>query len=301
MRNVHTRTLDAPASAVAEALDTLSTEDDRVWPSPAWWPMRLDRPLSVGAKGGHGPVRYEVVAYEPGRVRFAFEPGGRLDGYHEFSVSPDGPDRCVVTHVLAGRTVGSGRWLWPLVIRWCHDSVVEEAFDRVEGSVTGRVRRPHRRGPWVSALRRLMSDKPRPAALPEDARLAREAFKGIDGTDSADGVDYTDSFEIRLRPGMPTDPSAWAREIFFHKPFPTIAGTAEETLIGDVKPVDFRVSVLVRDGRLHMSTLVKLDGAAQRRYFGFVSLFHRTFVKSMLRRAVAGASGSAARRGRMAV
>jgi hypothetical protein len=27
--------------------------------------MTLDRPLGVGARGGHGDIRYSVIAYEP--------------------------------------------------------------------------------------------------------------------------------------------------------------------------------------------------------------------------------------------
>ena len=36
-------------------LDGLSAADDRLWPKDRWPAMRFDRPLKVGARGGHGP------------------------------------------------------------------------------------------------------------------------------------------------------------------------------------------------------------------------------------------------------
>ncbi|GIG71316.1 DUF2867 domain-containing protein [Phytomonospora endophytica] len=279
MRNVQTRVIDAPAHVVDALLDTLATPGDRIWPSPAWWPLRLDGPLAPGSSGGHGPVRYTVTAREPGLVRFAFRPV-RLEGEHEYTVTPDGPERCVLTHTLTGRAIGSGRVTWPLMIRWCHEALIQASLDNAEHAATGRLARPHRMSPWVRLCRYLLRDKPVATAIPERAALAHGAFPR---------PDYTDSFSIRLRPGMPEDPAAWASAIFFHRPFPTFAAADGEVLIGDTSPVDFRVSVLVDGERLHMSTLVRLRGPWERLYFRFVTLFHRAFVKAMLRRAVARA------------
>jgi len=65
--NVHERLLPASPARVGQPLDSLAGPDDRLWPSADWPPMRLDRPLQVGAAGGNGPIRYEVEAYDPGR------------------------------------------------------------------------------------------------------------------------------------------------------------------------------------------------------------------------------------------
>ncbi|MEV0648439.1 DUF2867 domain-containing protein [Phytomonospora sp. NPDC050363] len=281
MRNVHTRVVDAPAPLVSDLLGTLAAVGDRVWPTPTWWPLRLDRPLSVGASGGHGPVRYEVAECEPGRVRFAFHPGIGVEGFHEFEVTAAGPGRSVVTHVLEGRATGAGRLTWPLMIRWCHDALIEESLDNIERAATGRLARPHRMSAWVRVCRRLvLRDKPRGDDIPAEAALAHGAFEH---------VDYRDSFTIRLRPGMSADPAAWASAIFLHRPFPTHAAAGREILIGDTSPVDFRVSVLLTGDRLHMSTLVRLRSRRERLYFGLVTPFHRVFVKAMLKRAVARA------------
>jgi len=73
VRNVHERVLDVPACDLAVLLDGLASPDDALWPRHLWPAMKFDRPLQVGAVGGHGPIRYTVEAYEPGRrIRFRF-------------------------------------------------------------------------------------------------------------------------------------------------------------------------------------------------------------------------------------
>jgi len=71
--NIHERELEADYEQVAKLIDSLSSEDDLLWPNQCWPRMKFDRPLSVGAKGGHGPVGYVVEAYKPGEsIKFRF-------------------------------------------------------------------------------------------------------------------------------------------------------------------------------------------------------------------------------------
>ncbi|MGW7098842.1 SRPBCC family protein [Streptomyces sp. NPDC054838] len=155
MRNIQRRTIGAPASEVGPLLDRLSTPQDRLWPTPAWSPLRLDAGLTIGSAGGHGRIRYEVSAYEPGsRVGFTFGPGLGLEGRHEFTVVPDGPASCQVVHTASGRLTGGMRLLWPLAIRWLHEALLADLFDNIERETTGRVVRPARWSPWVRLLRR---------------------------------------------------------------------------------------------------------------------------------------------------
>ncbi|MQM25576.1 DUF2867 domain-containing protein [Glycomyces sp. NEAU-7082] len=279
VENTHSRRIDAPASAVGALIDGLAGPGDRLWPTPAWWPLLLDRPLGVGADGGHASIRYRVDEYEPGRrVRFAFGPGSGLAGFHEFSVTPDGPDACMLAHDMGGRTEGTAIVLWPLAIRWLHDALIEDLLDNAERAATGSVRRPAKRSPWVRLLRAVMSERPRAVETPRDAVLARGAF---------DRVDYADSFRIRLRPGMPTDPYEWARVIFFHRPFGLLDRSGDEALIGEsLRDMDFRVSVLVEEGRLTMSTVVRFRNGLGPKRFALIKPFHRVFVRFMLRSAV---------------
>jgi hypothetical protein len=153
VRNVHTREIDAPASAVGALVDGLGGPDDALWPSPPWPPVRLDRPLGPGASGGHGPIRYTCTEFEPGRrVAFTFDAPTPARGTHEFTVEPLGPGRTRLRHVLEATFVGSGPWLWPLAIRWLHDALLEDLLDRAQTAAGTPPARPHRWSPWVRLL-----------------------------------------------------------------------------------------------------------------------------------------------------
>jgi hypothetical protein len=141
MRNVHQRVITAPADVVGALLDRLAGENDPLWPTPPWPPIRFEGGLAVGNHGGHGRIRYFVAEYEPGRrLRFQFEPSSGLDGYHQLVVEsrPDGSSR--LTHVLEGRLRGTTRIVWPLLIRRLHNRCIEDLFDRAESAVIGASR-----------------------------------------------------------------------------------------------------------------------------------------------------------------
>jgi Polyketide cyclase / dehydrase and lipid transport len=151
IQNVHAREIAAPVEVVGEILDTLGSSGDRVWASDIWVaePVVFDRPLGVGADGGHGSLRYSVIEYEPGRrIVFEFSPHGALSGTHRFELEPLGSERCRLTHLLETETP---RWMRPLVpflIGW-HDAMVETAFDRAELEATGSLQRRTRIPRWL--------------------------------------------------------------------------------------------------------------------------------------------------------
>jgi len=158
MRNVHERHFPVPAAKAAPLIDNLASPDDVLWPDDAWPKLRLDRPLGVGAAGGHGPIRYSVTAYEPGRaVEFTFAPTMNVRGTHTFFVEPDGEDACLLCHVMVLRTRGSMLLVWPLVIRWLHDACLEDLLDNAEEALTGRVASPARWSWWVRFVRTRMA------------------------------------------------------------------------------------------------------------------------------------------------
>ncbi|MEW6279588.1 MAG: SRPBCC family protein [Candidatus Eremiobacterota bacterium] len=151
--NLHERSLPAGAGAL---IDSLAGPDDRLWPHDRWPPIRFDRPLQVGARGGHGPVRYDVVAYHPGRlVRCRFTAPVGFDGYHELSLLPDG----CLRHLIVARMTGPALLSWPLVFQPLHDALVEDALDRAELHCTGAIARP---AAWSSRVRFLRRFFPRP-------------------------------------------------------------------------------------------------------------------------------------------
>lgn len=136
VRNIHERALQAPLDQVGRLLDGLACEDDRLWPRDRWPPMRLDRPLAVGAKGGHGPIRYTVEDYAPGTsVQFRFTAPRGFHGTHSFTLEPLNSGAVRLRHALMMQTEGRARLTWPLVFRPLHDALVEDAFDRAERSL----------------------------------------------------------------------------------------------------------------------------------------------------------------------
>ncbi|GGQ09526.1 SRPBCC family protein [Streptomyces roseolilacinus] len=155
--NVHGRLLAAEESTVGALVDTLASgEGDRLWPGRHWSPMAFDRPLAVGAVGGHGPVRYTVSGYAPGRwIRFEFTGPRGFHGFHELAVLPVDPEHTLLHHTLAMSTSGLARITWPLAWRPMHDACLEDGLDRAELACTGTVARPARWSPYVRLLRRL--------------------------------------------------------------------------------------------------------------------------------------------------
>jgi hypothetical protein len=168
IRNVHERVLDATPTEIGALIDGLASDGDRLWPIDRWPAIRLDRPLGVGASGGNGSIRYSVSEYEPGRrVRFRFDPRLGLIGHHEFAVAT-GDGRTTLRHALEAIPRGRMRIAWPLIVRWLHDALIEDALDRAETVTAGAPVRRRRWSPWVRLLRTALSGKRRPAARRQD-------------------------------------------------------------------------------------------------------------------------------------
>ncbi|MBL8669140.1 MAG: SRPBCC family protein [Alphaproteobacteria bacterium] len=159
--NVHRRDIAAPHVAVGALIDGLASPRDALWPRDRWPAVRFDRPLGVGAVGGHGPVSYAVEAYEPGRwIVFRFTPAGRfsriLDGTHALDVEAVDAATTRLWHRIEARARRIDLPFWWLVVEPLHDALIEDAFDRAERAATGRLDRPARWSPWVRLLRRLL-------------------------------------------------------------------------------------------------------------------------------------------------
>jgi carbon monoxide dehydrogenase subunit G len=94
--------------------------------------MRFDRPLQVGAVGGHGPIRYSVVAYEPGRrVEFKFTGPRGFNGGHSFEVQ-EREQGSKLTHTLEMNATGITAITWPLIFQHLHDALVEDGLSRAQ-------------------------------------------------------------------------------------------------------------------------------------------------------------------------
>ena len=166
--NVHERILPATVEQVGALIDGLAGPDDRLWPTDRWpgLPLRFDRPLGIGATGGHGPIRYRVEEYQPGRrVVFRFSGKMGIDGTHRLEVD-DSQGVTELRHVLEGRLENAAAIRnWSLVIHPIHDALLEDLLDRAELAVTGRILRPAQWSRRVRLLRRLLAKsllEPRP-------------------------------------------------------------------------------------------------------------------------------------------
>jgi hypothetical protein len=167
---------------LGKILDTLGSADDRLWAKDIWVgePVEFDRPLGIGASGGHGSIRYSVEQYEPGRrILFRFTPGTGLSGVHGFQLQPLNADRTRLCHFLDAEASMWMRPFLPILIPW-HDAIVETAFDRAELEATGSLRRRTHIPAWlrllnaieVAVLRALGKLPPATVSLEQQTSLA---------------------------------------------------------------------------------------------------------------------------------
>lgn len=158
MSNVHERTIAAPAARVGTLLDTLASADDRFWPHENWPRVRFDRPLQVGATGGHGPSLYTVSSYTPGRhIRFEF--GGVRRGFHEFTLHDVDDTVCVLRHATKAQLTFNRALGWYFLIRPLHNALLEDLLDKVESQVA-TVEHPQLWGLRVQKLRQVRGLSP---------------------------------------------------------------------------------------------------------------------------------------------
>jgi deazaflavin-dependent oxidoreductase (nitroreductase family) len=150
----HRREIEAPAATVGALIDTLGAEDDRLWPSKRWPTLAIgfDRELAMGAKGGHGPIRYVVSDYKPSeRVEFCFDRRAGVEGTHRLHVQALGPGRSRLTHTVDADLGLRYAVLLP-AFRAMHDAVLGDLLDRAELHATGRVVSPSVTPRWVRAV-----------------------------------------------------------------------------------------------------------------------------------------------------
>lgn len=168
--NVHERALPVPAKQVGRLIDSLSTTQDSLWPRHSWPRMAFDRPLQVGATGGHGPVRYGVERYTPGAsVRFRFTAPNGFNGHHRFEILEITAEACVLRHTLEMEANGPAVVSWPFVFRPLHDALIEDSLALAQANL-GQQPRVSKWSPWVRLLRWLVSNgQARPQVTPSPA------------------------------------------------------------------------------------------------------------------------------------
>ena len=163
IHNVHERVIAASAEEVEMLIDSLASKNDRLWPQNEWPAKRLDGPLGVGAAGGHGPVRYFVTSYEPGRrVEFQFTSPAGINGRHSFTAISRTVNSTLLRHELGISLSGAAVFTWPIFFRPLHDALIEEGLDRAVRECGASPDPRARRSLWTRILR-----------APFSARIAR--------------------------------------------------------------------------------------------------------------------------------
>lgn len=295
VRNVHERMVAAPIERVGPLLDRLGGSRDVLWPTPAWQPMVLDGPVAVGAAGGHGSIRYQITAHEPGRkVEAAFVPGQGIDGWLAFTAEPVGSERTLLRVVAQARFSGAMVVAWPLAVRWAHDAVLEELFDNAQRVVGDEPERPVRRSPWVRLMRLMEPPRAHAVEVPGSLPLA-DTFPRV----GFPRVDWTDVQALPLLPGMPQDPRDWADAVFGEPPgwvavaFGTLSRCEGEVLLGrDGRHLGLHTSVRREAERVLISTEVKVRTLRGRAYLSLLRPVYPAVVRAMLNRAARRLSGS---------
>lgn len=314
MLNVHERHIAASAQRVGEVLETLATDDDLLWPGATWTPMVLDRGLEPGSRGGHYDIRYTVTAHDAGRrVEFTFDREIGLDGTHALRVVDLGDGTSLLRHELEGRAHGWMTLLWPLAVRWAHDALVEDAFDRAEAALGAGPRVPARWSCWVRLLRAAPS---KAIDRPDVRQVATSA--GLLSAAGLARVDFTDTFAVRLPPGSSRDVEDWHRALVAvdgpawvgalmtvrnraaqalgldtaggpsdTSPFTVLGRVGDALVVGaDDKHLDFRGVLRIVGDDLQCATVVHHNNGLGRAYFTVVKPFHRRIVPALLRRVV---------------
>lgn len=164
--NCHERRIQATLAQVGALIDSLASAEDKLWPFEIWPRIKFDRNLTVDAAGGHGPIRYFVARYCPGRsIRFCFTGPEGFNGYHEFVAIEVSAKLTLIRHNLKMETTGLAVISWPLVFRPLHDALIEDSFAKAQRSL-GLLPEVH---PWslrVKLLRRLVAGgKSRPQVI----------------------------------------------------------------------------------------------------------------------------------------
>ena len=175
--NAHERELPASSEQVGVLIDSLSSRQDSLWPRHSWPRMEFDRPLQVGAVGGHGPIRYFVKSYTPSRsIRFRFTGPKGFNGHHGFEISHVTAEACVLRHALEMTAHGPALVSWPVVFRPLHNALIEDSLALAQASL-GQQPVVQKWSLWVKLLRWLVSKGRARAQMTPTIAVNRDAPK----------------------------------------------------------------------------------------------------------------------------
>lgn len=155
--NIHSRQLKISSDELSEMFSSLASKNDRIWPHEKWPAMKFKDGLKIGAKGGHGPVRYQLIRKEiPKVIEFQFLGPKGLHGIHKFESFEREGDQIEIRHTIDMVTKGIGTLAWLVGIKWLHDALAEDALDKVENQILG-TNKTSKWNLWVILLRGIVA------------------------------------------------------------------------------------------------------------------------------------------------
>ncbi|GGD08449.1 hypothetical protein [Hyunsoonleella pacifica] len=135
VENTHKRIINQPKAKITALILTLSQKDDKVWPKHYWPAIRFKEGLKVGSSGGHGIIRYKITEFLPdSHITFMFLKPIGFNGLHKFEIERVNENSTCVSHKIVMSTEGLATLKWLIVIRWLHDALIENTFDRIENN-----------------------------------------------------------------------------------------------------------------------------------------------------------------------
>ena len=154
--NIHTRIINQPKEVIDKLFETLSTKEDKIWPKEKWPAMKFRDGLIQGARGGHGPIRYNVKQIIPSeKVVFEFTKPDGFNGIHKLEIASLDTERTEIKHTIDVEPSFVASISWILGIRWLHDALIEDAFDKIENQFSKEKKKTDW-NLWVRILRKFL-------------------------------------------------------------------------------------------------------------------------------------------------
>jgi len=152
--NTHNRIIHQPKEEISKILDSLTTNNDQLWPKENWPPMIFRKGLTEGAIGGHRPIKYSINKYIPGSlIEFDFMKPDGFFGIHKFEITEIENDKTEIKHTIDMTVSVKGIFIWYIAFKWLHDALLEDCLDKAENNFLTEKKKTEW-NLWVLFLRR---------------------------------------------------------------------------------------------------------------------------------------------------
>lgn len=115
--------------------------------------MKLNNGLQISSEGGHGPIKYFLKRKQNCElIEFQFTKPKGFIGVRRFEIKPRAKGITLIIHTIEMRTKGIDSLKWAFAIRWLHDALIEDCFDKLERNL-GISQSISKHSRWVVFLR----------------------------------------------------------------------------------------------------------------------------------------------------